>query len=238
MLSGRRANLVIIGLIGASVLAVGCEDMSVETEPAATSQPDSSAAAAPESSMAAEEQSQPSPPPPTPHPPVVTPPGEGTATVQFDAANRATLEFTRPESWHAEPPSSSMRVAQYVLRGEAGDATTVVFFFGNLGAGSVDANIERWCRQFQVDGVDDPRDAATITEREVNGMTVHEIDLAGTYVAETRPGSGVRVNEPGWRLRGSIIMAEEGPYYVKCVGPDATVTEHGESLVAFVDSAR
>ena len=40
------------------------------------------------------------------------------------------LTFKTPDGWTAEQPSSGMRVAQYKLPGDAGDASLVIFYFG------------------------------------------------------------------------------------------------------------
>jgi len=68
-------------------------------------------------------------------------------------------------------------------------------------------------------------------------MEVTDVDLGGTYVAETSPGSGVRVREEGWRLLASIIVAPEGAYYAKLVGPAATVAHQAEAYARFVEDS-
>jgi hypothetical protein len=73
-----------------------------------------------------------------------------------------------------------------------------------------------------------------LSERRVLGMPVHEVALEGTYVAETSPGSGVRVREPGWRLLAAIVESDHGPYYAKLVGPGATVEAHAAGFRAFL----
>jgi hypothetical protein len=73
--------------------------------------------------------------------------------------------------------------------------------------------------------------------RVVNGMKVTDVTLAGTYVAETSPGSGQRVREEGWRMLASILEAPSGAHYVKLVGPTATVARWEASYKSFVDAA-
>jgi hypothetical protein len=69
-------------------------------------------------------------------------------------------------------------------------------------------------------------------------MSVHDVDLSGTYVAETTPGSGQHLRKEGWRLLGSIVEAKEGPYYVKLVGPAATVKHWESSFRNFVSELK
>jgi hypothetical protein len=52
------------------------------------------------------------------------------------------------------------------------------------------------------------------------------------------PGSGDRQNKPGWRLLGAVVESPHGPYYVKLVGPDATVRSWKESFRAFLRAIR
>ena len=149
------------------------------------------------------------------------------------------LTFSAPAQWIEEPPASAMRVKQYLIPGEGGshDASLIVYHFKDS-AGSLDANIQRWVSQFEQPDGSDSADKLERTERTVAGMQVHEARLSGTFVAETRPGSGERVNEPGWRLIAAIIESDYGPYYVKLVGPAATVRAQAAAFTRFLDDVR
>lgn len=153
----------------------------------------------------------------------------------------AGVTFTPPADggWIEEAPSSRMRAAQYRLRraeGDARDAELVIFHFGG-GGGSVEDNLNRWIAQFQQPDGRPSREAAKLEEKATpDGLKVHLIDLPGTYVAETRPGSGERVNQPGSRLLGAIVETPSGPFFVKLVGPDATVRAAKDVFLKFVDS--
>lgn len=131
----------------------------------------------------------------------------------------------------ARAPAAAARAAGTPLE-------CVVYFFGEMGGGGVEANLARWASQFeQADG----RDSMAVlvrSERQVAGMPVHEAQLAGTYVAETMPGSGERVNEPGFALRAAIIDSDHGSYYVKLVGPAATVAQHDGAFRDFIGRVR
>jgi len=147
------------------------------------------------------------------------------------------LVFEPAPDWIVESPTSSMRRAQYRLpraEGDAEDAECVVYYFGAQGGGGLEANIERWCSQFeQVDGRDS-NDVLVRSERTVGEMPVHEVRLSGTYVAETAPGSGVRVNKPDFRMIAVILESDHGAYYVKLVGPQATVQAHTPAFLDFI----
>jgi hypothetical protein len=152
------------------------------------------------------------------------------------AAPAGELVFAAQPGWVSEPVTSSMRKAQFRVPGAGGaDATLVVYWFGAQGGGGKEANIERWVGQFEQPDGSDSHAVLKSATRTVHGMEVTDIDLAGTYVAETSPGSGVRVREEGWRLLASIIVAPEGAYYAKLVGPAATVAAEAAKYKAFVD---
>jgi hypothetical protein len=152
----------------------------------------------------------------------------------------APLLFAAREGWIEEAPRGTMRKAQYRLPragGDPADAELVVYFFSGSG-GSLEANLERWASQFEQPDGRRSIDVMRRSQRSVAGMPVHEIDLAGTYVAETAPGSGERVNEPGWRMLASIVESDHGPYYAKLVGPRDTVARWEASYRRFISQIR
>ncbi len=149
----------------------------------------------------------------------------------------APLVFEPPQDWIVEQPTSAMRKAQYRLpraEGDSEDAECVVFFFGDIGGGSVAANIERWASQFEQPDGRPSKEVLEQSERKVAGMPVHEVRLSGTYVAETSPGSGERVNKPGFRMLAAIVQSDHGDYFIKLVGPEKTVEKHAAAFRDFV----
>lgn len=159
------------------------------------------------------------------------------ATVQTLAAG---LAFTTPDGWKPSGPSSSMRVAQFVLpraAGDAQDAELVVYYFGGSG-GTVDANIERWLGQMHQPDGRSSNSVAQRQKRSVNGLALTLIDASGTYVAEMTPGSPQRHNSPNFRLRAAVIETPNGPYFVKLTGPAKTVAAWDKAFEQFLTSVR
>ena len=157
------------------------------------------------------------------------------AVVQTQAAG---LTFTTPDGWKSSRPSSSMRVAEFVLPrapGDAGDAELVVYYFGGSG-GTVDANIERWIGQMQQPDGTSSSGVARRQTRSVNGLSTTLIDVSGTYVAEVTPGSPGRHNSPNFRLRAAVIQTPNGPYFVKLTGPSQTVGAWEQAYEQFLGS--
>jgi hypothetical protein len=149
----------------------------------------------------------------------------------------AELTFNIVPGWTAVAPSSSMRVAEYTLPradGDEEDASVVVYFFPG-GAGSVQANLDRWIGQMeQPDGSPSADVAETSTLMSAGGFDMTLVDVSGTYVAEVTPGATERFNEPGYRLRAAVFETPDGPYYVKMTGPEATVARWESSFTAFL----
>ncbi len=141
------------------------------------------------------------------------------------------LRWTVPAGWQAAP-ERPMRVATYAIPAASGqDAGECgVFFFGTGQGGSVEDNLNRWKSQFE------PASTAKPTQRTVNGLKVHEIDLSGTYLAPGGPMMQSQGKKPGWRLLGAIAEAPDGLVFFKCTGPAATMTKAEKDFAALVKS--
>ena len=60
------------------------------------------------------------------------------------------------------------------------------------------------------------------------------VEMAPAFLQE----AGERLNQPGSRLFGAIVETKQGPWFVKVVGPKATVDKWEESVRAYVGSAK
>jgi len=143
------------------------------------------------------------------------------------------IRWTVPSRW-SEGPASAMRVATYEVPASkgAGPAECPVFFFGPGQGGSVEANVERWARQFE----GTPK--AGRTTRTVAGLSVTVVELEGTYLS---PGGAMMTSQgkrPGYRLRGAIVEAPRGNVFFKLTGPAATVAASGADFEALITSIR
>ena len=154
------------------------------------------------------------------------------------AAQKSELKFKVPPGWVEEERTSSMRLAQYRLpkaEGDTEDASLVLYYFGPGQGGSTAANIERWLGQIkQEDGSTDKSGKLVMTE--TAGLKMTTVDVSGTYVAETAPGSGTFNNKPNYRLRAAVVETPNGNYYVKLIGPEKTVTQWNDSFLSYIKS--
>ena len=161
------------------------------------------------------------------------------ALVCAAASQQSSLKFRVPAGWVEEERASSMRVAQYRLpkvEGDTEDASLVLYYFGQGQGGSTTANIERWVSQMKQEDGSASKDKAKEENIELNGLKVATVDISGTYVAETAPGSGTLQNKPGYRLRAAVVETPKGSYYVKLVGPEKTVAQWNDSFVSYLRS--
>ena len=161
------------------------------------------------------------------------------AFVCVAASQQSSLKFRVPPGWVEEERTSSMRVAQYRLPkadGDTEDASVVLYYFGQGQGGSTAANIERWVSQMKQEDGSSSKDKAKEENFEANALKVVTVDVSGTYVAETTPGSGTLHNKPGYRLRAAVVETPKGSYFVKLVGPEKTVAHWNDSFLTYVRS--
>jgi hypothetical protein len=137
--------------------------------------------------------------------------------------NGGGLTFEAPASWKSARPSSSMRRAQLAIpavEGDKEDGECVLFAFPG-GAGSVEANIERWAGQFRTESGKPPK--AEVTKAKGKNTEVTIVNLAGRYVAPIAPGNPETVDKPGFMLVGAIVETPEISYFLKVTGPEKTM---------------
>ena len=166
------------------------------------------------------------------------------ATLSFAAVLLAPgLGYDVPDGWETAQPSSRMRLAQWTLPGDGDEAAEVViFFFGPGQGGGVEANLARWFSQFEQPDGSSTKDQASVTKREVNTLRLTIADMRGTYIASVRPGATERHHRPEHRMIAAVIEddgdddGDGGPWYLRVLGPEATVAKWETSVEAFLSS--
>jgi hypothetical protein len=144
------------------------------------------------------------------------------------------LTLKVPEAWHQEPVRGTARFSPRKAQikvpkvgGDKEDADLVVYFFAG-GAGSVDANIQRWLTAFESSG----RKVKVTTGKSTEGAYVL-VDTQGTW---NKPigamGPGQRTEPvPDSRALG-VILTDKVGYYIRLTGPEKTVTANADALRA------
>lgn len=157
---------------------------------------------------------------------------------QTPDARHGMPSWAVPEGWVEEQPSSSMRKAQFRLPkadGDSEDASVVIFYFGGEGGGAM-ANMERWAGQFKQPDGSSSQEAAETKKSTVNGLKHTTIDVSGIYQFRERPMAGPVVEKPGFRMIATVVETSTGPWFVKFVGPEATVEKWESSFHDFMNS--
>lgn len=128
-----------------------------------------------------------------------------------------------PDGWTEKPSTSSMRAAQFQLPAPEGEeAEVVVYYFGETGAGSVQANIDRWVSQFKQPDDKPSTSVAKIEEAQFAGQEANIVSVSGRYVAGAMPGRQA-VDKPDQSLVAAIVPSPRGPYYFRLIGSKAAV---------------
>lgn len=157
------------------------------------------------------------------------------ATVKFDGATFSTPSFAcdLPASWRSEQPSSTMRLVQAVVPGEAGPGELVLFYFGPGQGGTVEGNFDRWRGQIESKA----GAAAAKGVVEGSGYKSSWLDLEGTLLPSGM-GTGPTTPQPGYRMIGAVAEGESGPYFFKLTGPGATIAHDRDAFLALLKSCR
>ena len=151
-----------------------------------------------------------------------------------------SIEYTPPDEWISEMPSSSMRKAQYKLpgKGNSGAAELAVFHFPGTG-GSVDANLERWYGQFTQPDGSPTRDHVEKKIIDANDLKVIVVYTTGIYLQSNSPMMGGPVEEkPDFAMLAAIAESSQGPWFFKAVGPQQTIDSWREEFGNFVKTFR
>jgi hypothetical protein len=148
----------------------------------------------------------------------------------------AAITWEDPADWKRPPPKNAMRKANYVVPrapGDSEDGELVVFYFGPSEGGDLEANVERWTKQFS--GIE-PGDVKR-ADRKVHGLRQHTVEIErGTY-SSGMPG-GSQTPKSDFALLGAIVEAPSGSYYFKLTAPEKTVKAAREAFFKLLDSVK
>lgn len=141
--------------------------------------------------------------------------------------------FARPVKWEWVEVASPMRKAQLkVPEAEGGAGAEVVFFQFPGGAGSTQANVDRWLGQFA-----EPRDKidSKIEAKTVGKTKVTYVQAEGTYKSGM-PG-GPHTAMPGYALLGAIIESDGDNVFARMTGPKGLVKASSGDFKKMIEEA-
>ena len=174
----------------------------------------------------------------TPHndvdPPI--PVAEALADTSVSASDRrdlsiAGMSFRLPEKWteiELTKEQQGFVDARFQIPTSAEPLSLTVTSVG----GGIDANIERWLGQVEID----PGDSPKIEDFDVNGLACKWVDLRGTF--QSGMSGGNTGPQKNWRMIGIAIPHTPREVYLKVTGPRAAIAEVEEQIRKFAASAQ
>lgn len=144
---------------------------------------------------------------------------------------------TVPASWTPRTPSSTARLAEYVVpaTGNEGAAEVVVYFFGKGQGGTVASNLSRWKGQFSTpDGSPVPE---IVTRDSAGAFPITFAEYRGSYRRGIGAGSADSVRT-GQALIAGIAETPRGTMFIQLFGPATRVAAERAVFVKFVRGLR
>ena len=141
------------------------------------------------------------------------------------------LESRAPAAWLEEESTSKMRFKQFRLPAADKDKENgelIIFFFGPGGGGSVNDNVKRWKGFFVAPEGKSADDISKVDKFKVGDVEVTYLDIQGTYLYKAQPfnPNAQTTKKPDYRMLGVVFECKQGPYFMRVVGPAATVKHH------------
>jgi hypothetical protein len=148
------------------------------------------------------------------------------------------LKSPVPASWVAEKPTSKLRVAQFRVpraKEDPQDAELVIFYFEGQGGG-VEDNVKRWKAMFFPPRGKTIDDVSTIEKMKAGDVPVTVLDVHGTYKYKKAPIVPDNQAElrPNYRMLAAYFGSKNGPYFIRLVGPAATVEQNKKGFDAWL----
>lgn len=155
-------------------------------------------------------------------------------TVEIAVAD-GDLVFPVPKSWKKIEPKINFIEAELHLPPAEGDKKHGRLTIMGAG-GSIEQNINRWKGQFvQPDG-SDTSDQTQVEKKTVGDVTVHMVDIRGTFLESAGGPFGPKTERPNYRMLAAIIeTGGHGNYFVKLYGPQKTIEAHAKAFRAMID---
>jgi hypothetical protein len=139
-----------------------------------------------------------------------------------------------PADWVEEPSTSRMRLKQFKLPGGAGQepAELTIYFFGKGSGGSAEDNVKRWRAMFTSADGKKSADLGKVEKFKVGDVDITYLDVHGTYLTKVPPfaPNAKTVATPGQRMLAVVFESKDGPYFLRLVGPAATVEKQKKSF--------
>jgi hypothetical protein len=135
------------------------------------------------------------------------------------------VKSTTPAGWKEETPSNKMRMAQFKLAKEKGDPEDAeLALFASPGGGSVEANLERQVKKFEL-----PKDAKPkVSKIKIGKEEATYQDITGTLLKKFPPfDPNAKITKvENYRQIYVIFEGKDAVYSMTLLGPAKTVEKH------------
>ena len=139
------------------------------------------------------------------------------------------VKSTTPAGWKEETPSNKMRMAQFKLAKEKGDPEDAeLALFASPGGGTVDANLDRQVKKFEL-----AKDAKpAMSKIKVGKEEATYQDITGTLLKKTPPfDPNAKITKvENYRQIYVIFEGKDAVYSLTLLGPTKTVEKHKKDL--------
>ncbi|CAN5598221.1 hypothetical protein BH10PLA2_BH10PLA2_15540 [soil metagenome] len=148
------------------------------------------------------------------------------------------LSSKAPAGWVEEKTTSNMRLKQFKVPGKDGKdpAELIVFFFGKGSGGSVEDNLKRWRGMFTTADGKQSDDMGKVEKSKVGDIEVTSLDIEGTYLTKFPPfaPNAKTIPKPKQRMISVVFGSQDGPFYIRLVGPAATVESQKKNFEEWI----
>ena len=143
------------------------------------------------------------------------------------------FKSTTPAGWKEETPSNKMRMAQFKLAKEKGDPEDAeLALFASPGGGTVDANLERQVKKFEL-----AKDAKpAVSKVKVGKEDATYQDITGTLLKKFPPfDPNAKITRvENYRQIYVIFEGKDAVYSLTLLGPAKTVEKHKKDFDAWL----
>jgi hypothetical protein len=153
----------------------------------------------------------------------------------------AGMKSATPADWKEEPPTSKLRSQQFRLPRAEGDAEDgELALFRSPGGGTIQQNLERQEKKFEVPAGKKPQDVIKVEKVKVGPHDAVYQDIQGTYLKKFPPfDPNAKVTKAdNYRQLYVLFEAKEGDgtvlYSMYLIGPAKTVEKHKKGFDEWV----
>jgi hypothetical protein len=167
------------------------------------------------------------------------PPAHPPITAHTPKMPPSELKLNPPAGWIAKTPRPMTKNVYSLpkVAPNTEDAEVAVSYFPGMKNIPLQKNIDRWCSQFSQPDGKDTKDVVKKSELTGTKHPTTVIDIPGRYKPSAMMASSTTPKEK-YRMLVANINTEKGPWFVKLLGPENTVTNWEKAFLTFVREAK